>query len=69
MVQNDSFRIISGKAKHFIRKVSTGKELTYNMCENCGSLVFVAAETISDAKIVMMGTIDGEALLNGLGLP
>lgn len=69
MVQNDSFRIISGKAKHFIRKAITGKELTYNMCEDCGSLVFVAAETISDAKIVKMGTIDGEALLNGLGLP
>jgi hypothetical protein len=60
---------LSGKAKNYTRKGISGKDLTYNMCDNCGSLVFVEAESVPESKIVKLGTIDDDEILNTLGYP
>lgn len=69
MVPSEKFRVLSGTVKQFTRKGISGHDLTYNMCDNCGSLVFVKADAMPDSTIVKMGTVDDENILNGIGYP
>lgn len=69
MVPNGKFRVLSGTVKQFTRKGISGKDVTYNMCDNCGSLVFVKADAMPDSTIVKMGTVDDEDVLHGIGYP
>ncbi|KAL1301536.1 hypothetical protein AAFC00_005777 [Neodothiora populina] len=67
MVPEDKFYKKSGKVKQFTRKGVSGNDVTYNMCDNCGTLVFAEAGAIPGIKIVKLGTLDDADVLNGIG--
>lgn len=67
MIAEERFQVLSGTAKRYARKGRSGKDVTYNNCDQCSSLVFVEAEAMPGVKILKMGTVDDEDFLNKLG--
>ena len=69
MIPSDKYKIFSGSLKTFTRKGDSGKNVTYNYCQNCPTVLFVQAEAIDGINIVKMGTIDDEDVYDSLGKP
>jgi hypothetical protein len=69
MIPTDKYKILSGSLKTFKRKGSSGKDVTYNYCSNCPTILFVQAEAMNGVNIVKMGTLDDEEVYNSLGKP
>lgn len=67
MIPEEKFHVTSGTAKRYTRKGRSGKDVTYNSCDHCSSLVFVESEASAGVKILKMGTVDDEEFLDRLG--
>lgn len=68
MIPSDKYKILSGSLKTFTRKGDSGKNVTYNYCQNCPTVLYVQAEAIDGINIVKMGTLDDETY-DHLGKP
>lgn len=69
MIPSDKYKIISGSLKSFTRKGDSGKNVTYNSCQNCPTVLYVQAEALEGLNIVKAGTVDDEDVFNNLGKP
>ncbi|KAI5249252.1 hypothetical protein E4T43_00738 [Aureobasidium subglaciale] len=69
MIPTDKYKILSGSLRTFTRKGDSGKDVTYNYCQNCPTVLFVQVEAMPGINIVKMGTLDDEDAYEGLGKP
>ncbi|CAD0086415.1 unnamed protein product [Aureobasidium vineae] len=69
MIPSDKYKILSGSLRTFTREGDSGKNVTYNYCQNCPTVLFVKAEALDGVNIVKMGTLDDENVYDNLGKP
>ncbi|TIA77650.1 hypothetical protein D6C76_04593 [Aureobasidium pullulans] len=69
MIPSDKYKVLSGSLKSFTRKGDSGKNVTYNSCQNCPTVLYVQAEALEGLNIVKAGTVDDEDVFNNLGKP
>lgn len=63
IIPTDNFKVVSGETLKWQRKGSSGGNVTYNNCAKCAALLFVEADSVPTAKIVKLGTVDDEDVL------
>ncbi|KAF4551234.1 Hypothetical protein D9617_14g076910 [Elsinoe fawcettii] len=69
IVPESQFKLIRGIPKRFTRKGDSGKDVTYNNCPICSTLLWVEAEALAGIKIVKMGGLDDKEYMDKLGMP
>jgi hypothetical protein len=55
--------VTKGTPKQFAKPADSGKTITSFFCGDCGSTLWRETETYGDAKIIKVGTMDGDSAL------
>ncbi|KAK3618295.1 hypothetical protein LTR56_024738 [Elasticomyces elasticus] len=55
-----TYKKTSGKVFNWTRKGDSGKDVTYNNCGTCGTIMTVSAEAMPDMVIFKAGTLDDQ---------
>ena len=64
MYSDDQFKITSGTPKEWIRKGDSGKNVTYQFCPICPTIINVKPEMMPGINIVKLGTLDDEQAIS-----
>ncbi|KAK5116584.1 hypothetical protein LTR85_009209 [Meristemomyces frigidus] len=61
LIKADQYKKTSGSVRNWTRKGDSGKDVTYNNCATCGTIMSVNAAAMPDVVILKNGTLDGDA--------
>jgi hypothetical protein len=63
------FKQLSGISKPFVRKGESGKNISYDLCDNCGTIMGCSIDAMPGVYNVKAGTLDDRGYWEKNGKP